>query len=406
MLVRAVNKNGYFWQAIKSDWLLLLCLCISVSEFSTHAKLFVIPVFLLIASKWKMTRQCKNNVILLFVFAFFYLIPYFFRLDIGSRSDYLIYMLPPVFYLAGCYLGNRYKQYENILVVLLFAIFLMYAFVQFSYLVYSMISNRGFILEDRMVLDAQENETTSATLYALFVSVIIAGLSLIIVPKQVGMMKWVRIIGVILALLATYGMATIVTRTSILEAFIMIVFSLFMFLRNRNAKRRGLSLFLFIILIVGGIYFFMESNFFTQFVDAFRARDELGGYGSDTFGGRTVRWSTGIQDLLRHPFGTPIGQIVEPSLYGRYAHNMWIDIGLTAGWIPFIIMLVFSLRSFRQSLRLFRDKSYDYFTRLYFTAVSIIFLISCFMEPVLAAVYSHFLVYLIFCGMVSEMKPK
>ena len=36
----------------------------------------------------------------------------------------------------------------------------------------------------------------------------------------------------------------------------------------------------------------------------------------------------------------------------------------------------------------------------------VMFVIGCFVEPVLGAVYNHFLVYLVFCGMVSEMKPK
>ena len=403
-----ISQNGSVWKAMKADNLLLFCLFISVTQLFLHWHeiFFAIPLFFLVAVN-KQSKQCRNTVAWLIVFSVLFLFGHYLHAGIESRTLFLIYLFPPIYYMAGSYLGRKYKTNEPVLVFVLFMVVVMYAAYDLGFVVHSVFSGGG-ILKERLILDQNGNETRTATGYAILMSVLIAGLSLIISPKQQDTNKWVRIIGVFLGFLALYGMMTIVTRTSLFEAVLVLVFSVYMFIFERNKgkkKKGGMLAFLLAIAALAAIAFYVfEHTSLKTIIDifnAFEARNTEGSQLSDA-GGRTRFWLMGINDLLTHPLGTPTGRISS----GTYCHNMWLDIGVTAGWIPLLIVLVISIKNIRNCVRLVKDQSYDYFTRLYFFAMFLCLTMSCFVEPILDNVYRHFLVYLFFCGMVSEMKLK
>ncbi len=406
MSVNKNNRKSTVWNATKDDWVLLLCLFFSVSELFAHAKLFILPVLFLLVGKKYMSMKNRSVVYWLLAFSLLYVLPYITHLTVSSRTDYIVFLTPPIFYMTGCYLGTKYRYDERTLLAILFIMLFMYAFVHFTTLLYSTISNRGEVLVNRMVVNAEGNETTSSTLYAIYMSVIIAGLSFLFTLRQKGNLREIRILSVVLAALAIWGMVTTVTRTSVVEAFVMLVFSVYMVLRERK-KNKGVSGFMFGVILLACIgYFLTNNNDVSQFFEAYEARNELAEYGADTFGGRLYRWATSLEDILFNPLGTQTGHILSFPYHGSYAHNMWLDVGLTAGWVPLVILLSITIRNIRQSIRLLNNKSYGYYIRLYFFALFLVFMLSSFIEPILLAVYSHFLIYLVFCGMVSEMKTK
>lgn len=403
-----ISGKTTVWNAVKKDWFLLLCLFISVSELSAHAKFFILPAFFILLLRGNhFSQKSKYTAVWLIVFSVFYLLPYFFRVQLSSRTDYMVYLFPPIFYMVGSYLGSKYKYDERSLVTILYLMLLMYALIHVGTLIYSTIVNRGVILDNRLVLDSEDRQTTGATLYAIYVSVIIAGFAFIFMPKQSGILRWIRVFGIVLAILATWGMATTVTRTSVVEAVVVLVFSAYMMLRDRD-KKNGATGFLVgaIVLLSVGYYFYSNSNI-AQYVEAFEARNEMAGYDIGSAGGRFQRWGASLRGISMYPLGTPNTKIVEEGpLFGSYGHNMWLDVGLVGGWIPLFILVIISIRNIKQSFHLLHDKSYGYTTRLYFFSLLLVFMLGSFVEPVLAAVYSHFLVYLVFCGMVSEMNTK
>lgn len=404
-----INRNQSVWKSVKEDRLILLCLFVSVTQlfFQWYEIFLAIPLFLLVAGK-RYSQQSRNTVMWLLVFSLLFLFGHAFNSGIESRTLYLIYLFPPCYYLVGAYLGNKYRKNEKVLIFILFTVVVMYAAYDLSLILYSVFSGDGGVLKDRLILDANGDVTRTATGFAIIMSVLIAGISLIITPKQKGITKWIRISGVALGLLALYGMMTIVTRTSLFEAVVMILFSVYVLLTDNDKdgkKNSRLFAFGLAIVILGGIvYYLFQKTSLSIILDVFNAFEARNTEGSDIgdAGGRLRFWSMAIEDLLMHPFGTPTGRISS----GTYSHNMWLDIGITAGWIPFLIILVISIKNACYSLRLLKDKSYDYMTRLYFVAMFLCFIMGCFVEPVLDNVYRHFLVYLFFCGMVSEMRPK
>lgn len=392
---------------LRHDWFLLLCLLISVSHifFQWYEVFFIVPVFIMLLSR-PLSKPCRRTATWLFLFSVSYLIGCHFHGGIGSRTLYVVYLFPPLFYMAGSYIGSTYKWSESTLVTLLFSLLLMYAIYDLVQMLYFLFSGEGVIISNRNILDESGDITHGATGYAMLLSVLICGLAFLFTPRQEGILRWIRIVGLILGALALYGMASIVTRTSIVEAAIVLLFSLIMTIIDNNKQRNmiGLVLGLFVFILV--VYFLKKTSLLSQYFEAYQMRLENETYGYDNVGGRSMRWWAGLRSLLSNPFGTSTGRIQGFGLNNAYAHNMWLDVGLRSGWFPFIILLVLSIRNVHNSIRLLKDKSYQYFTRLYFFAVFLVFVLSCFVEPVLDGVYNHFLVYLVFCGMVSEMKPK
>lgn len=388
---------------LREDGLLLLFLFISVSHFifQWYEVFFIIPVFLILIGK-PLTRQCQSVSSWLFVFSLLYLLGCHLHGGIGSRSQYVIYLFPPVFFMVGSYLGNKYKYEENLLMLFLFIVMFMYSVYDLVQLLSFVFEGGELVIENREVLDENGEITHGATGYAVLLSVLIAGISFIIAPIQKGFLSLIRIIGASLGVLAVFGMASIVTRTSLIEVVAVLLFSFYMMMTEK--KKRGVILGFVVLLL--GFYYLTKLPILSKFVDAYRFRAEFGTYGYESAGGRFMRWWAALQDLFYYPFGTPTGRITRLNLSGAYAHNMWLDVGLRAGWGPMIILIAVSIRNIRQSFSLLKDHSYNYFTRLYCFSLFLVFLLGCSVEPILDGVFNHFLVYLFFCGMISEMNPK
>ncbi len=394
-----VNDNSSLWRSIKDDWLILLCLFVSVSSVFAYAKFFILPVTLLLLRK-RRRLQCRKDMGLLFIFSLFYVIFLAMKGLMTSRSDYLAYFFPPLFFMAGSYLGSKYKNNEKATVSILFVLLLSYAAVRFVQMFKFFSFINVVVLENRVLEDAAGSNIGGATIFAVAMSMIIVNFSLLFVPYRKGVLLLIRILGVSAAMLSTWYMAKSVTRTSIIEATVMIALSVYMIITSRENKNRGL-IFLIgsAIILIGAYTFERNSNVHESIIYSYELRNA----NNDiyTAGSRSERWITAAEQLIVSPLGTSDGKIGTSGY--AYAHNMWLDVGLMTGWIPFIILLVISIKNMSQSIRLWKDRNTPYWIRLYLFAIFLMFIMSCGVEPVCEGMYSHFLLYLIFCGMVCEM---
>lgn len=385
------------------DRFLLFCLLISVTFifFQWYEIYMAIPMLLVLLGKHH-SHQCKKHTFWLFVFAIVYLAINSLHGLIGARSFYIIYLFPPVFFMAGSYFGGKYKNNENALLVIMFLTICMYAAYDFIYLTNSVLHNETAVIAERRIYDNNDEIARAATGYALILSLFIAGLSLILTPKQNGTLKWIKVSSIVLGAIAVFDMAKIVTRTSIVELFVILAFSIIMILRERNLKRGGQSVLVGFLLLIIVAFIIINNSDFYAVVSAYEDR-EVNEYAAGTVGGRSALWLDALKLIIDHPLGTLSGRVTST---GGHAHNMWLDVGVKGGWLPLIILLIILVRNIIQSFKLLNNKEYGYFTRLYFFSLFIVFMMGCFVEPVLDSVYNHFLVYLFFCGMVSEMYNK
>lgn len=400
------NRNISIRHALEGDWLLVLCLFFSVTTLFFHYyEIFaIIPVFLILIKK-RLSKKCRTTSFILFVFSVFFVVSFILRDDISSRSNYLTYFFPPIFYMAGCYIGDKYKKNEKVLLCILFIMLLMYAANDFIQLMKAVFLGDSLIIDTRTVYNDLGRDTRSATGYALILSVLVVGVAFIFSPRQTGIIKIIRFLGITLGLLAIIGMVALVTRTTIVQSMVLLLVSLYMFMKEKTKNKVGFGLLLSLVAIILLTNYFFKSGDLFQFIDAYQSRNEIDenlGYGFA--GSRMDRWPIALLDVFFHPLGTASGKMVS-EYTNSYAHNMWLDVGLTAGWVPFVILLVISVNNVYTSYKIWLDHNYGYFTRLYFFSLMVIFMLGCFVEPVLGALFNHFLVYLVFCGIVSEMKP-
>lgn len=382
------------------DRILLLCLFVSVTYifFQWYEIFMAIPMLIVLLGK-RHSRQCKKYTFWLFVFSIVYLVINNVHGLIETRSFFIIYLFPPVFFMAGSYFGRKYKTNETALLLIVFITICMYEAYDFFYLTNSVLHDEAIVIKERRIYDDNEEIARAATGYALMLSLFIAGLSLLFSPKQSGVLKWIKILGIVLGAIAVFDMVKIVTRTSIIELFVVLFFSVFMMLRERNFGRGGRGFLIGCLIFLILAYVIIHNSNFYAIVNAYEER-EINEYSTGTVGGRSGLWLVALKLILSHPFGILSGRVTAT---GGYAHNMWLDVGIKGGWIPLIILIIISVRNVCQSFKLLKSKTYSYFTRLYFFSLFIVFMLGCFVEPVLDSVYNHFLVYLFFCGMVGEM---
>jgi hypothetical protein len=118
--------------------------------------------------------------------------------------------------------------------------------------------------------------------------------------------------------------------------------------------------------------------------------------GIATAGGRLDRWIGSISSLFTDPFGWPMAR------YG-YAHNLWLDVARVGGFLPFLILVVFSffLTIFFLKNVYHKTSSFlrDYFI-VYFVAILAVFMV----EPILDGMYLFFLVHCFVGGLIINIR--
>ena len=104
-----------------------------------------------------------------------------------------------------------------------------------------------------------------------------------------------------------------------------------------------------------------------------------------TAGQRTMKWTHAFNSLMQYPFGW--SENVMETQY--YAHNMWLDIARVTGLMPFIALLVVTIKAVFIQFRLLKIQA-DPFVAVT-TGLSACFFLSCFVEPVsITAPQAHF----------------
>lgn len=115
--------------------------------------------------------------------------------------------------------------------------------------------------------------------------------------------------------------------------------------------------------------------------------------GVATFGGRSGRWFEALILLVQNPFGWPFSEI-------GYAHNFWLDVARTGGWISLLLLIVFSVVSFRVLQRAYNGCG-DNFLKTLIVSVSVSFALLFFVEPVLDGFIYPFAAYCAFVGCIN-----
>lgn len=149
---------------------------------------------------------------------------------------------------------------------------------------------------------------------------------------------------------------------------------------------------LFILCLMIGFHFIQN----TQLFEVFNSRES--DYSNiSNVGLRTVRWEWGIEEIRTHPFGSTTYM---NALHSN-AHNFWIDYGKISGIIPFVLLIIFSLRNIYQTLRVILKKMrlMSYFA-LVFTPI---FVATLMTEPIHEGAPLYMFMYFLYTGMIDRL---
>lgn len=168
------------------------------------------------------------------------------------------------------------------------------------------------------------------------------------------------------------------------------------FLFYRLKPRAGTILIL--ITIAALIFVLWDSIQSSEIVALYEDREVEKESSLATGGGRFERWLRGLNGLLVYPFGDSVSRY--------YCHNLWLDFGRCFGIFPFLLLVAFSLKDLRYSVRLFRNSSIDMDLRFCVFLFSIVFFLCCFTECIHEGMPAYFFLYCMYCGIITSLYKK
>ena len=377
------------YQFLKKETLICILLsffCLQINGLiATYMLLFLVPLMFY-------KTYNKGYIDLLFLLIVFYSFSYssfaflngFFDKVKGNFVFISIY--PPLFYIIGRYLVNKYVE------LLYCIIFMMVGFISFTTIrdVFGDIINNQFINTSRILDD---DNPKAATLLGVFVSLIVSCIGLIFSMAKAGIEKAYKKVFITLSFLGIVCVLHLVNRTGLVLAFISLFISFFV-----NVKK--INYFIIVLGFLSFVVLYEESSLlkFDKLEAAYEERDQ--GVGTiKTGGGRTDLWKKGISDLYDKPLG--YNNDDERNIY---AHNFWLDTSAVAGIIPFFLLLIVTVTHLINVGRIlkFNKKNYTFLQNIIITC-NIGFIVTCMVEPILEASLVYVFLFFMFMGICKEI---
>lgn len=305
---------------------------------------------------------------------------------------YLLYLIAPVaYYVWGQYLVARINNHKGLLN--LFLLILIFFAVQTYIITIEDVRETGLINPFReMMREGDEEALVSATLFGCNVSLGLSGLGICMALKKRSFsIRGLLFLGVfLLSLLTTIHL---VNRTGIVVAVVCTFCPYFYSVRKSGKILNAILLILFIIVIVYFILSIFSDNGF-NIIEAYTNRLSTENTSISDYGGRSWRWVDAMGRLFTNPFGW------NNDVKYNFAHNLWLDVAMFGGIIPFIFIVCATFRSFKQLLELIKIKN-DVIVNSIFS-LSICFILSSFVEPIIVGFDPFFYLYCMLWGIQKE----
>ncbi|WP_157373863.1 O-antigen ligase family protein [Arenibacter certesii] len=333
------------------------------------------------------------DFVLLILFSIFYALFYSFSADAADGKQFiLIYSLsPPTFYLVGKFLV-RLKPTSNTVFYILFfigAIFSISAVIS----VFLNFQEGGFAQLDRSIPMFWDGSPISATIMGGFLTFNMC-IPAVLITTQGKKGVAFNIGALCLFILSLICALRLGSRTQLGIFLITTVFAILYMLPRQSIKK---NVWLFglmaavILYLIRNVSFDLNADWLTTF-----AGRMSGGTGElASGGGRTERWIKSLEYMLSHPLGWDIKEF-------GYSHNLWLDVLRVAGIIPFVILIIYSIRSYIQIKRtiLINKESIYLNTQILIYAIAMFLLFM--MEPIFEGLFSFFIVFCIYKGIINK----
>lgn len=358
-----------------------------------YAVIFCILVLFSKEARAKFDR----NALLIFSFALLYgIIPLIMGYT-DSFKNIICSIVPPVFYIFGRYIVSKVDSSKTLCYVIV-GVLLFFALNSYILCIWDILTTGQLVNITRGMsrfVGQEESEAMAATGFGINISLGLIGLSLFLRATKKYLYHYLFLALFFLSLLVTVHL---INRTGVLISIILTFFVLACSNLQHDKKVLGKVLVLGAIVVVLGFYFLAsESVAIGEIVDAYQMREEAENHNGMLGTSRYWRWMDGLGRLLTDPLGYP-------KLYyeGYFVHNMWLDVSRLSGTIPFLLVLLITVRAAKctwHSLRKWRTELTIIMGGLCFCCLLVFFV-----EPVIEGCAIYFYLFCMFWGISSEYK--
>jgi len=330
--------------------------------------------------------------LVVFSLSFTFIWSYNSDFELGKTIYFVFY--PPLFYLLGGYFIDKSINFNSIIKILLILI-IAYSVIYLSNTIYDTI-NYGLINPLRSV-GINDDSLLGAKFQQVRASLAIAGVGLFFVPTVNSIEKKIKYFFLLLSFLGLFATIHYVNRTGLALALFSVLIVSFKIIKKRSVLVGMFLVGLFLIIIT--IYLVNLSSV-QGFIESYEIRELSDEDNSSTFGGRVVRWYWALNIVSTHPWGD-----ISNSQYG-YAHNLWLDVGRLSGIIPFISLIVFTVRSIIRAGKIVINKRLPMFFSCVLITLNLTFLLQSFVEPILESDPIFFCLFVLILGMQNFLLKK
>lgn len=366
-------KSDFFKECVHLlihwKWLMWIFLSIFLTIFSGY-NVYIVDLFcffVLILFKHENDKQ-KYWII---SFSVTYTLIIYLNGISHSNFESLSYLIGPLaFYLWGKEVMKRTLSPEE--VCTFFLLIMICSSVELVTVNMQDVYTSGLVNSDRFI----EGFELAATMQGLVASIGLSGISYPVSNKKILNLK--SLLFIFVFVLNLFVVLHLLNRTGIVvAAVVMMLVSLYSY-KNRKVG-------IFSVLFIFGLIFLAlyQAGFLSsEIIDLYAERNE---YNTSNVGGRSDRWLFALKSIFRYPFGWY-------TIHGiGFAHNMWLDIARSTGFIPFLLFLIITIKNIKVLLRLLKNNKPFV---VFLLGTNVCLLLSSFVEPVMEARSTY--LYLIF----------
>jgi hypothetical protein len=379
-----------------NEFIILVPLALCITNFIGYGKYWF---YLLVMAAFFLIFQKK---IFLFDFNLFWLTSFTilyssFRAyynPLFNGYDAIQYILVPVsFYVIGKYFSNKYP-FIKITYFIIYSLAILFCLVPFLSNIISVIQ-KGFMSTRDIKVIWYAAKAESPTIVGAYFALHMSFVALLFISTKDKFELKLKYLSFIMFLIGLFVYANLMTRTGIFISLVSLIMIFILTESRRKIKYVGFVLLLVIPIIFlldfyGFFKWFEQTAYFFRFSGEIKKEKQLP---------RIPNWLLAFNGLFQYPFGG-----AKTKLTSTHAHNLWLDVGWTVGVVPLIPLLIFTYRYIITIWRINKNKYFSVFFRSVIICVSIGFLLSFSVEPIMEGLFVNFCLFCLFFGIFDSIK--
>lgn len=340
------------------------------------------------------SKFIKNNLDLDFLIITLFTLIYglFYAINPADGIQFIIIytFTPPFLYLWGKYFSAKLANGTPIFFALIIMGFLFSISALISILLN--IAEGGFVQHNRSIPMFWSDLPLSATKMGSYLTfnMCIPAILLSSSKKLNTITKILLTTTFVLSLICALRLGS---RTQLVVMLATFLFALVYIFPKQTLKQNITVIFLLLI----GIFFVFRNVSFdlnADWMTSFAGRMEGGTSEMASGGGRTERWVKSFQYMFTDPLGWDLQEF-------GYAHNLWLDVLRAGGIIPFLILIIYSVRSFFQIKKIYKISNHISLNSLVYI-YALAFLLLFMVEPIIEGVFPFFVLFCLYKGAINQ----